>query len=979
MADIQGMQGIQGETGEQGMPGIQGPRGIGITGATGATGETGEQGMQGIQGPRGTGITGPTGATGATGEQGMPGIQGPRGIGITGATGAIGPTGEQGMPGAKGDSNIKKSLTNGNLILNGNEIIVYDDAEIIELIGKKVSSNDLVTINQNITKNTETLGLTAKKSDLDATNKNVSDNSIAIGTKASKEELAKNVADLADMTSQTITISSAESIPNSVNGSIAVMKVEGESVAQELIYTPDTWKEWVSTSGAKGDSGGLEFTANNTWIESNISTKIKPSTKYGILYNVVNSNLTKPFYLNSNTAFAQVIIPSTIGNQKIIATSLTTITKNVFGLVNTNTEIVGNKIKVKNILIYEIPINSQLEIDFNTLSADQLVIKYPFHSGTKNLIIKTIKSTDGTQKNICDFPNLELRAVGNVKDVLDLQNNKLTKYIGVSDNINYILDTPIVESNYFNAILQSYFNGNIIVDSNLLCKITYAYTKTPGQNINALNDGISKISNNINRLSDHSVDINQFGVEGNDTDETENIINAIKIVTSFGNNATLKFTRGQYRISSNINITCNIDVTEAEITIVNGGRLTFNTSYIKAYNLNIVLKEIVNYSIVTIPVEHVNIFNASITLETFNDTPLHIAIDIQPIDNTTGLWDVNIFNPYIRGCATGILIKSTGWITDVNITGAVIIAYLNFGIKFDDTTKFGTNDCSVTHSAFENIGVSSTTKTAVYLDGIGNLIEDIKTFNDDSNMGPHYALACSNVVMKAFLMSGHSPSIAAWSLTSKQNTVSNFRAEGLIDLGVNRNIMNLSNISQFGGDSNYGTYIHDYSHNSLALTMDLSTTTFAAGTAGADISTAITPQKESNTLKIKMNIATAVKVNIPIPNFMIDAINKLKYISMVMSTDVLTFPNAQETYFNIRHSNGTLVYEQASTHTIRTDGKLWAIYYALTEQNFTLAYGDYICVLINGGIDDNYVINHIQLYAGLVNAMKDISPYTDLL
>lgn len=148
----------------------------------------------------------------------------------------------------------------------------------------------------------------------------------------------------------------------------------------EVPYNSTTWAEWTKSSGVVGDSSGLEITASNpSYQTTTLPTNCKVSTKYGVLYNVVSNTFINTL-ITTGGAFSYVAIPSGLGNNKVILTSIASITSNYFGVQNgVNTEPTGNKIKLKDIRLFELPTGSQIETDFNTLTADQITAKYMFY------------------------------------------------------------------------------------------------------------------------------------------------------------------------------------------------------------------------------------------------------------------------------------------------------------------------------------------------------------------------------------------------------------------------------------------------------------------------------------------------------------------------------------------------------------------------------------------------------------------------
>jgi hypothetical protein len=153
-----------------------------------------------------------------------------------------------------------------------------------------------------------------------------------------------------------------------------------ESYKNELVYNPTTWLEWTKSAGVVADSTGIEWTANGTTsVSATLTTNLKPSTNYGFLYNVVSNTLTGNFGTSSSFSFG--VLPKTIGYNKYIRSSAATLSpNNVILYIQVSAEPVGNKIKLKDIRIFELPPNSGIEWNFNNLTADQLNALYPFNS-----------------------------------------------------------------------------------------------------------------------------------------------------------------------------------------------------------------------------------------------------------------------------------------------------------------------------------------------------------------------------------------------------------------------------------------------------------------------------------------------------------------------------------------------------------------------------------------------------------------------
>lgn len=177
-----------------------------------------------------------------------------------------------------------------------------------------------------------------------------------------------------------------------VDGTMNV-EIEGNTLKNELNYNPNTWAEWVVPTedipNITKDSTGITFTSpNNEVIYAALSANIKVSTKYGFLFNVVSVNApTCPILFGGGSEgskqFAGTSIPKVVGNNKLIVTSYANLGKNTYIQMSPGSP--GETVKLKDIRVYELPAGSQIETDFNTLTADQLAVKYPFYSGIQSV------------------------------------------------------------------------------------------------------------------------------------------------------------------------------------------------------------------------------------------------------------------------------------------------------------------------------------------------------------------------------------------------------------------------------------------------------------------------------------------------------------------------------------------------------------------------------------------------------------------
>lgn len=153
-------------------------------------------------------------------------------------------------------------------------------------------------------------------------------------------------------------------------------------------YTPTTWAEWTKTGGMfTSDATGMTIPSLSY---AKIPWTAKVSTKYGILLNTIMSSQEAILYIGDQTAGQpfELTYETLSGNSKKVITTNAVITDNKFTLWAEDFDV-----KVKDIRVFELPTGSDIERDFNTLTADQLAAKYLFYGlNPKNWK----KVTDGT-------------------------------------------------------------------------------------------------------------------------------------------------------------------------------------------------------------------------------------------------------------------------------------------------------------------------------------------------------------------------------------------------------------------------------------------------------------------------------------------------------------------------------------------------------------------------------------------------------
>lgn len=165
----------------------------------------------------------------------------------------------------------------------------------------------------------------------------------------------------------------------------------------EVPYTASAWAEWtMAGAGTTRGSSGAHLVQDGGNERFEMLTAFKPSTKYGILHNVISQNLNGSFVLVGGGGMAppnHIVLGKTVGNNKATFTSIASITNNAARLALETTNTDGTYIDFKDVRIFELPTGSQIEADFTNLTADQLAAKYTFNG----LCVKNWKKiTDGT-------------------------------------------------------------------------------------------------------------------------------------------------------------------------------------------------------------------------------------------------------------------------------------------------------------------------------------------------------------------------------------------------------------------------------------------------------------------------------------------------------------------------------------------------------------------------------------------------------
>ena len=153
----------------------------------------------------------------------------------------------------------------------------------------------------------------------------------------------------------------------------------------EVPYTPATWAEWTKTNATIDSNNNICLNNTPTTRSNmNINMSLKPlktSTKYVFTYEVVSNTTSIGYYacINDNVSAYIGSINRSVGKHKYIVTTPSTFTYFYISISDSGYGTTSGSFVLKNIQLFEAPTGSQIESDFNALTADQFSIKYPFY------------------------------------------------------------------------------------------------------------------------------------------------------------------------------------------------------------------------------------------------------------------------------------------------------------------------------------------------------------------------------------------------------------------------------------------------------------------------------------------------------------------------------------------------------------------------------------------------------------------------
>lgn len=305
---------------------------------------------------------------------------------------------------------------------------------------------------------------------------------------------------------------------NSANGQVSsVMK--GRTLKNELNYTRDTWAEWQNKGSAVVSNKYLVIDNNTSNVGAYLPTNVKPSTKYGILVNVrlntrtIATTLVNPSAGNYPFNTVLSVKAGQIGNFKSVQTTNTSFS--IGNALNTSILADTGRIEFGDYRLFELPTGSEIETDFNTMTADQLAIKYPYIKGdsaksTISAMRLRSKDSQGAVKSTAyitakkDNKIVNLRSVSTAKDEIRVsggkaehikKNNK--KVLEVSDISSIVTSTTNVDYVRINKP-SDYLGYNVLnagISFTLENYTTDTFVGSGVDNVNSINKVSAQVDN----------------------------------------------------------------------------------------------------------------------------------------------------------------------------------------------------------------------------------------------------------------------------------------------------------------------------------------------------------------------------------------------------------------------------------------------------------------------------------------------------
>ena len=175
---------------------------------------------------------------------------------------------------------------------------------------------------------------------------------------------------------------------DAIDAGFGQMEVRGRSWRQELLYNRETWAEWSKGVGITGDAGGLKYTTNGSAQSAHIYTPpVKGNTKYLLLLNCSKNQLViaglRGLSYYTGSYIVNIVPMGSTGNFKVVFTTQSIISSNALDLSIGSGLPSGLELILNSVRLFECPAGSTISTDADTLTADQLAVKYPYVPGDR--------------------------------------------------------------------------------------------------------------------------------------------------------------------------------------------------------------------------------------------------------------------------------------------------------------------------------------------------------------------------------------------------------------------------------------------------------------------------------------------------------------------------------------------------------------------------------------------------------------------
>lgn len=149
------------------------------------------------------------------------------------------------------------------------------------------------------------------------------------------------------------------------------------------VYNPETWQEWTLAANSAIVDSKLVISGTASSAVTLLDIMFKNSTKYGLLFKSEGNTITDANGLRINSNLTGTTITDAVpagfnGISKVVLTTQASISSypNQLRLSLAATAASGS-ITLSDIRVFELPTGSQIESDFDTLTADELDVLYP--------------------------------------------------------------------------------------------------------------------------------------------------------------------------------------------------------------------------------------------------------------------------------------------------------------------------------------------------------------------------------------------------------------------------------------------------------------------------------------------------------------------------------------------------------------------------------------------------------------------------